>query len=79
MNLPAILSYGGMAVFVVVLVTNFAFLLWDAWLWAWDGATISDQSWSKPVLAWGILGWQAIGVIGLTVHLFIDPHGVTSP
>lgn len=79
MNLPAILSYGGVTVFVGVLLTDLAFLLWDAWLLLTDRPTLSDRVWSASALAVGILGWQFIGIIGLAAHLAISPHVGTRP
>jgi len=74
MSIEALLSYGGLAVFLVVLLVNVLAFGFDMYLLERGYLTISHRAWENPRLIYGLVGWQLIGVIGLAVHLLIPPY-----
>lgn len=74
MTLAALLSYSGLAGFVLVITVNLGFLLADLYLLLAGQETISRRIWSQPVLIVAPLAWQVVGALCLGVHLLIPPE-----
>jgi hypothetical protein len=70
MNYPS----DGLVLFLIVLVLNLLGVLLDVVLLAQGLPTISQTVWDHPALACPILFWQALGLVGLAVHLWAPPQ-----
>jgi len=73
MTLRQLVSYAGLALFVLVLAVNLLVLVYDLYLLVTDQATISREVWAAPILAVALVGWQLVGALGLTAHLLVSP------
>lgn len=60
----------GIVLFIVVQVFNVLGLLTDLYLALNDYPTITDYAAQYPIIAYVVIGWQILGIVGLIEHFY---------
>lgn len=60
----------GLVAFIIVVLTNLVALVLDLYLYYTGMTTITDRIPNTPSLAFLIIAWQAVGMLGLAYHFW---------